>query len=59
MGDKIRKPERYKFENGEWWYYYPEDGTSIETGGHIKERASTLRRKSDKTKARRLKRLAS
>lgn len=58
MGDNLRKPERYKFENGEWWYYYPKDGTSIETGKHIKERASTLRRKLDKTKAKRLKRVA-
>jgi len=48
MGNKLRKPERYKFENGEWWYYYPESGTSIESGNHIKERASTLRRKLDK-----------
>ena len=48
MGDKIRKPERYKFEEGEWWYYYPESGTSIESGNHIKERATTLRRKLDK-----------
>jgi hypothetical protein len=48
MGTKIRKPERYKFEEGEWWYYYPESGTSIESGNHIKERASTLRRKLDK-----------
>ena len=48
MGNKIRKPERYKFEGGEWWYYYPESGTSIESGNHIKERATTLRRKLDK-----------
>ena len=48
MGNKIRKPERYKFEEGEWWYYYPESGTSIESGNHIKERATTLRRKLDK-----------
>lgn len=48
MGDKIKKPERYKFEGGEWWYYYPESGTSIESGNHIKERATTLRRKLDK-----------
>ena len=48
MGDKIRKPERYKFEEGEWWYYYPESGTSIKSGNHIKERATTLRRKLDK-----------
>lgn len=48
MGNKIRKPERYRFEEGEWWYYYPESGTSIESGNHIKERATTLRRKLDK-----------
>ena len=48
MGNKIRKPDRYKFEEGEWWYYYPESGTSIQSGNHIKERASTLRRKLDK-----------
>ena len=48
MGDKIKKPERYKFEGGEWWYYYPESGTSIKSGNHIKERATTLRRKLDK-----------
>jgi hypothetical protein len=48
MGDKIKKPERYKFEGGEWWYYYPKSGTSIESGNHIKERATTLRRKLDK-----------
>lgn len=48
MGNKVRKPDRYKFEEGEWWYYYPESGTSIQSGNHIKERASTLRRKLDK-----------
>ena len=50
MGSNLKKPERYKFEEGEWWYYYPEEGTSIKSGNHIKERASTLRRKLDKIK---------
>ena len=28
----------YKFVEGEWWYYYPENGTSILTGNHVRER---------------------
>ena len=47
MGKYIRHPERYKFVEGEWWYYYPEDGTSIHTGGHIREKAATLRKRVD------------
>ena len=51
MGDNIRKPERYKFEDGEWWYYYPEDGTSIVTsGGRLRERASTLKAKHERAR---------
>ena len=51
MGDNIRKPERYKFEDGEWWYYYPEDCTSIVTsGGRLRERASTLKAKHDRAR---------
>jgi len=45
MGKYIKYPERYKFVEGEWWYYYPEDGSSIKTGGHIRERAATLRKR--------------
>tara|TARA_R100000482_G_scaffold30352_1_gene9797 strand:- start:4590 stop:4754 length:165 start_codon:yes stop_codon:yes gene_type:complete len=48
---KVRKPERYKFIDGEWWYYFPKDGTSIHTGNHIRERASTIRAKLDRFKA--------
>ena len=48
MGTNLKNPERYKFVDGEWWYYYPEDGTSIHTGNHIRERASTRRRKDNK-----------
>jgi len=49
MGTNLNNPERYKFVDGEWWYYYPEDGTSIaSSGGRIRERASTLRRKLNK-----------
>jgi len=45
MGKYVRYPERYRFIDNEWWYYYPEDGTSIKTGGHIRERAATLRKR--------------
>ena len=48
MGKYVKNPERYKFVDGEWWYYYPETGTSIKSGDHIRERASTLRRKLNK-----------
>ena len=23
MGKYVKHPERYKFVDGEWWYYYP------------------------------------
>jgi len=48
MAKYATKLERYKFVDGEWWYYYPKTGTSIKTGNHIRERATTLRRKTDK-----------
>lgn len=40
LGINTKNPERYKFVDGEWWYYYPKDGTSILTGEHIRERVS-------------------
>ena len=49
MGKAGQKPTnrgaKYVFEDDEWWYYYPEDGTSIHTGGHLRERASTLKKR--------------
>tara|TARA_R110002020_G_scaffold11583_3_gene43403 strand:+ start:2370 stop:2966 length:597 start_codon:yes stop_codon:yes gene_type:complete len=48
MGNYIKNPNRYKFIDGEWWYYYPEDGTSIaSSGGRLRERAETLRKRID------------
>jgi len=37
MGNNLNNPERYKFTDGEWWYYYPES--------RARERASTLRKR--------------
>jgi hypothetical protein len=48
MGKYIRNEERYKFVDGEWWYYYPETGTSLKSGNHVRERAITLRNRVDK-----------
>ena len=48
MAKYATKLERYKFVDGELWDYYPKTGTSIKTGNHIRERATTLRRKTDK-----------
>jgi len=48
MGKYVKHPERYKFVDGEWWYYYPENGTSISSGNHIRERAETLRKRFNK-----------
>ena len=48
MGKYIRHQERYKFVDGEWWYYYPETGTSLKSGNHVRERAKTLRNRVDK-----------
>ena len=49
MGKAGQKPTnrgaKYVFEDDEWWYYYPKDGTSIHTGGHLRERASTLKKR--------------
>ena len=47
MGTALNSPERYAFVDGEWWYYYPEDGTSLKSGNHVRERASTLRKRLD------------
>ena len=38
---------KHVFEDGEWWYYYPEDGTSIHTGGHVRERVSVKQKRND------------
>ena len=48
MGKYVKHPERYKFIDGEWWYYYPENGTSISSGNHTRERAETLRKRFNK-----------
>ena len=48
MGKYVKHPERYKFVDGEWWYYYPESGTSISSGNHTRERAETLRKRFNK-----------
>jgi hypothetical protein len=48
MGKYLKHPERYKFIEGEWWYYYPETGTSLKSGNHVRERAETLRKRTDK-----------
>ena len=45
MAAYAKNLERYKFVDGEWWYYYPETGTSISSGNHTRERASTLRKR--------------
>ena len=42
-----RRQGKHVFEDGEWWYYYPEDGTSIHTGGHIRERVSVKQKRND------------
>ena len=47
MGNTVVNSERYKFVDNDWWYYYPEDGTSIHTGDHVRERASALRKRID------------
>tara|TARA_R110002051_G_scaffold323981_1_gene419451 strand:- start:10492 stop:11091 length:600 start_codon:yes stop_codon:yes gene_type:complete len=47
MSSYAKNRDSYKFIDGEWWYYYPKDGTSIESGNHIRERASTLRKRID------------
>jgi len=39
-GQKHTRTGKHVFEDGDWWYYYPEDGSSIHTGGHIRERTS-------------------
>ena len=46
MGTTVNNPERYKFVDGEWWYYYPEDRPSSNL--RVRERASTLRKKLNK-----------
>jgi len=48
MGKYIKHPERYKFVDGEWWYYYPKTGSSLKSGNHTRERAETLRKRFDK-----------
>ena len=48
MGKYIKYPERYKFVDGEWWYYYPKTGSSLKSGNHTRERAETLRNRFDK-----------
>ena len=48
MGKYVKHPERYKFIDGEWWYYYPKNGTSISSGNHTRERAETLRKRFNK-----------
>ena len=48
MGKNVTHPERYKFVDGEWWYYYPKNGTSISSGNHVRERAEVLRKRTDK-----------
>ena len=45
MGNYAKNLDRYKFVDGEWWYYYPETGTSVSSGNHTRERASTLEKK--------------
>lgn len=47
MAKYAKNIDRYKFVEGEWWYYYPEDGTSISSGNHTRERATTLRKRLD------------
>jgi hypothetical protein len=47
MGNYAKNLDRYKFVDGEWWYYYPETGTSVSSGNHTRERASTLRKRFD------------
>ena len=31
--------------DGEIWYYYPKNGTSIKTGNHVRERLSAIRQR--------------
>ena len=47
MGNYAKNLDRYKFVDGEWWYYYPETGTSVSSGNHTRERALTLRKRFD------------
>ena len=47
MAKYAKNLDRYKFIDGEWWYYYPETGTSVSSGNHTRERASTLRKRFD------------
>lgn len=47
MAKYARNLDSYKFVDGEWWYYYPETGTSISSGHHTRERAATLRKRID------------
>ena len=49
MAKNSKNRANYRFVDGEWWYYYPETGTSIHTGDHIRERASSVRRRTDKS----------
>lgn len=41
-------PKIHKFVDGEWWYYYPENGTSITTGRHVRERVSVRSKRNSK-----------
>ena len=51
MNRSVVKTAEKVFEDGEWWYYYPEDGTSIVTsGGRLRERASTLKAKHERAR---------
>ena len=38
---------KYVFEDNEWWYYYPEEGTIIYPEGHGRERASVKQKRND------------
>lgn len=47
MGKYVKNPERYRFENKEWWYYYPNNEGSTRSDVTCRERVSTIKKRND------------